>query len=130
MQLAQARDRVRGVGAAVGKRRADAGMRELIGQHGNLRCRRPDDEADIGLGRVNALQRVHTEEQSRQRGRLVGGHQPGARAEQQDELHDERRQAQAPERDRLNAAGRVEHEIDCMRVRTGKLLLELWADDR
>ena len=110
-------------------------MRQLVGQDGDLPGGSPDDEADVGLGGVHALQRMHTEEQPRQRGRLVGGHQPRARSEQEHELHHERHQAQAPERDRLNAPGRVEHQIDSMRVlrcghRPGQLLLELRADDR
>jgi hypothetical protein len=113
---AQLRNRGGRIRAVVSERHADAGARQLICDQRHLVCGGSHHQAHLGRPGFHALERMPTQEQRRERGYLVGGHQPGAHSQQQRHLRDERDHAQTPQRDRAYAVGGVEHEVHRRRV--------------
>jgi len=85
--------------------------RQLARHQCDLPGRHSQDQADIGLGGVDTLERMHSQEEPGESGHLVGAHQPGADRDQQHELGRERDQAQTPQGDRAHATGGVEHQL-------------------
>jgi hypothetical protein len=118
-ERAQARDRGGRVGAVVGERRADALRAQVRGDQRDLARASLHHQADVGLGGRHALERVHAEKQPREGRDLVGGHQPRAESQQQGQLGHERDHPQPPQRDRVDTAWGIEHEIDGSRVDGG-----------
>lgn len=90
----------------------DAGVGQLSGQNRDLAGGGAYDQADVGLGGIDTLQRMHPQEEPGEGGHLVCAHQPGADRDEQHELGREGHQAQTPKRNRAYATGSVEHQLD------------------
>jgi hypothetical protein len=71
-------------------------MGELAREQRHIARRSAHHEPHDWLCGLDALERVHTEEQTGERGDLVGGHQPRAHRQQHHKLGDECHHAQAP----------------------------------
>jgi hypothetical protein len=75
-----------------------------------------NDQTHVTLLCADTDQRMHVQELGGNRGHLIGGHHPGAQAEQQDHPGGPRGEAQPPKRDRLHATRGIQHHVHCLRM--------------